>query len=139
MTHKSFYEAAAAEVAAGHLDNALWIKVNAEMADADNGARQARYITLRAQEMAVEAAAYKVRRWMPHSVGTWVLYLAVVIVAATVVADLLAGMGAMGQTPLPVFAFAVVVIGATVFAIRHSRAANDADRPAAAPSSTRAK
>lgn len=63
MTHKSYYEAAAAEVAAGRLDNALWIKVNAEMPDADNSVRQAKYIALRAQELATANAGTMLRKW----------------------------------------------------------------------------
>ena len=47
MTDKTFYQAAAAEVADGVIDSALWIKVGAEMPGADNVARQAKYIQLR--------------------------------------------------------------------------------------------
>lgn len=82
MTHKSFYEAAASEVAAGHLDNALWIKVNAEMPGADGGAKQAKYIALRAQELAVENAGTTLRRWMPRTKGQWTMYWASAFVIA---------------------------------------------------------
>lgn len=57
MTDKSFYQAAAAEVAAGQLDSALWIKVNAEMPEAAIVARHAKYIQLRAQELSLESKA----------------------------------------------------------------------------------
>lgn len=61
MTSKVFYQAAAAEVAAGHLDEALWIKVNAEIPSADDKVRQAKYVALRAEEMAVESAKHRVK------------------------------------------------------------------------------
>lgn len=80
MTHKSFYEAAVTEVAAGHLDSALWIKVSAEMPGADNSARQARYIALRAQELATANAGNAVRRWMPRTKGQWVVVMGVATV-----------------------------------------------------------
>jgi hypothetical protein len=81
MTHKSFYQAAVAEVAAGHLDSALWIKINAEMPSADNAARQAKYIALRAQEIADESLRTSVSRFKgPHGFG----YLAIAGVLALV-------------------------------------------------------
>jgi hypothetical protein len=63
MTDKSFYQAAAAEVAGGQLDPALWIKVGSEMPTADSIARQARYIQLRAREMAAESAKRHLFAW----------------------------------------------------------------------------
>jgi len=59
MTDKSFYKVAADEVTAGHLDEALWIKVCADMPGAGRLSQQAKYIQLRAQELAVEAAKRK--------------------------------------------------------------------------------
>jgi hypothetical protein len=60
MTDKAFYQAAAAEVAGGQIDQALWIKVTADLAGSDNLTRQAKYIQLRAQELAIGAAKEKV-------------------------------------------------------------------------------
>ena len=81
MTHKSFYEAAAAEVAAGHLDSALWIKVNAELPDADDNVRQAKYIALRAQEMAGETTKrrmmnlwQRIPRWAKITCGVAIIW-----------------------------------------------------------------
>ncbi len=56
MTHKTHYQTAASEVAAGVLDAALWTKVNVELVGADDGVRQAKYIQLRAQELSIENA-----------------------------------------------------------------------------------
>ncbi len=50
MTHKS-YHAAAAEVGAGRLDDALWVKVCTELPEASERERQAKYIALRAREL----------------------------------------------------------------------------------------
>lgn len=99
VTHKSFYEAAAAEVASGRLDSALWIKVNAELPGADNSARQAKYIALRAQEMATESAGTTVRRWMPRTWWQWGLYLLVVFVGANLIAMFVAMMSPQSNTP----------------------------------------
>ncbi len=56
MTHKSYYQTAASEVADGVLDTALWTKVNVELVGADDDVRQAKYIQLRAQELSIENA-----------------------------------------------------------------------------------
>lgn len=88
MTNKVFYQAAAAEVVAGHLDEALWIKVNAELPSADDKVRQAKYVALRAEEMAVESAKRRVLRWMPRSVVGWLAYAAVAFAAFMVVGAL---------------------------------------------------
>lgn len=80
MTHKSFYEAAAAEVATGHLDNALWIKVNAELPDAADNVRQAKYIALRAQEMATANAGAALRSWIPRTFWQWMRVVGVVVI-----------------------------------------------------------
>lgn len=63
MTDKTYYHAAAAEVAGGHLDEALWIKVNAELPQATDVVKQAKYIQLRAQEMGGEAKKNAVVGW----------------------------------------------------------------------------
>lgn len=61
MTHKSFYQAAAAEVSMGRVDGPLWIKVCADMPQGDNASRQAKYIQLRAEELARDDAKNKVQ------------------------------------------------------------------------------
>ena len=61
MTDKSFYQAAAAEVSMRRVDDALWIKVCADMPQGDNASRQAKYIQLRAEELAVDDAKNKVQ------------------------------------------------------------------------------
>ena len=78
MTNKVFYQAAAAEVADGALDEALWTKVTVELVGADPVARQAKYIQLRAQEMALETkknAALNIWRRIPW----WVKWPAIAI------------------------------------------------------------
>lgn len=121
MTHKTFYQLAAAEVAAGHIDDALWIKVNAELADADDKARQAKYIILRAEEMAVESAKSRMRHWVPHSVGTWIAYLIVAFVVAVVAGNIVAAIGGMANTPIPLLVIGVFVIAAIALGIRIGR------------------
>ena len=56
MTDKKFYQDAADEVASGILDQSLWIKACAEMPDASHVAQQAKYIQLRAIELAIVSA-----------------------------------------------------------------------------------
>ena len=56
MTDKRFYQDAADEVASGILDQSLWIKACAEMPDASHVAQQAKYIQLRAIELAIASA-----------------------------------------------------------------------------------
>ena len=63
MTDKAFYQAAAAEVANGQLDDALWIKVNAELPEATDVVKQAKYIQLRAQEVSGAAKKNAVVGW----------------------------------------------------------------------------
>jgi len=136
MTHKSYYEAAAAEVTAGHLDSALWIKVNADMPNADNGARQAKYIALRAQELAAENTEQSIRRWIPRS---RIAQLLATVVIAVVVSAGLGSVGGLDATPVPIIVFAAIVIGGLFWTIRRTRAASGASRSAAAPSSTQAR
>lgn len=80
MTNKVFYQAAAAEVASGAIDSALWIKVNAELPEADERARQAKYIALRAQELSVTAVKHGAVSWWRRVPG-WVKWPVVVIAA----------------------------------------------------------
>jgi hypothetical protein len=54
MAGKRFYQAAADEISAGSIDQALWVKVGADMPQAEAVARQAKYIQLRAQELSAE-------------------------------------------------------------------------------------
>lgn len=121
MTHKTFYQLAAAEVAAGHVDDALWIKVNVELPNADDKARQAKYITLRAEEMAVESAKHRMRYWAPHSVGTWIAYLIVTFVVAVIAGNVAAAIGDMASTPIPLLIIGVVIVAAVALGIRIGR------------------
>lgn len=89
MTHKTFYQLAAAEVAAGRLDDALWIKVNAELPNSDDKTRQAKYITMRAKEMAADNAKHRLARWVPQSVAGWLVCLVVAFAIFMVVGTLI--------------------------------------------------
>lgn len=91
MTNKVFYQAAAAEVASGAIDNALWIKVNAELPEADDRARQAKYIALRAQELAVGNVKQRATGWWKRlplwakiPLGLAAAYIALCIVIAII-------------------------------------------------------
>lgn len=86
MTDKTYYQAAANEVAHGCIDAALWTKVNADMPGATDVVRQAKYIQLRAREMAAESHVHGIARRAPRTWWQWILYA----VAAFVVANLLA-------------------------------------------------
>lgn len=86
MTDKTFYQAAADEVASGHLDDALWIKVCAEMPEAAPKAQQAKYIALRAQEIGTDYARRRFSAWMPHTMGGWFAYFLTLAVIAFVAA-----------------------------------------------------
>lgn len=74
MTDKSFYQAAASEVSQGQIDQALWLKVNAEFPGATAIVRQAKYIQLRAQELAREARSSSISSITPRSGKQWMLY-----------------------------------------------------------------
>lgn len=117
MTHKAFYEAAAAEVAQGHLDNALWIKVNAELPAAADNVRQAKYIALRAQELATANAGAAVRRWLPRSAVGWVGYVAAAFVVGAILATLIDALSANALFALGFVTFWAVPIIAVVIAL----------------------
>lgn len=80
MTNKAFYQLAADEVAKGNIDQALWIKVVADMSTATKIQQQAMYIQLRAGELAVQSATTKVADSVPviKRVLKWVVGLVVV-------------------------------------------------------------
>jgi hypothetical protein len=82
MTDKAFYQTAASEVAGGQLDQALWIKVGAEMPGADNVARQAKYIQLRARELARATAGRRAKGVLRLSAQLLVALLIVLILSA---------------------------------------------------------
>jgi hypothetical protein len=87
MTSKVFYQSAAEEVAAGALDNALWTKVSADMPSADAMTQQAKYIQLRAQELALSAkknAALSIWRRIPW----WVKWPAIIFTVVFVLGEL---------------------------------------------------
>jgi hypothetical protein len=52
--NKVYYQRAAAEAAAGHVDQALWIKIRADNPDVDDTSLHVRYIRARAEELAAE-------------------------------------------------------------------------------------
>ncbi|WP_147281783.1 hypothetical protein [Dyella solisilvae] len=79
MTDKTFYQAAAAEVAGGYVDLDLWAKVNAKDPNAAKIERQAKYIQLRAQEMA----------WASHRVAASLFRRRLMEVGAAVTGALL--------------------------------------------------
>jgi hypothetical protein len=87
MTSKVFYRSAVDEVAGGAVDPALWTKVTADMAGADVLTRQAKYIQLRAQELALSAkknAALDIWRRIPW----WVKWPAVILAVVFVLGEL---------------------------------------------------
>ena len=88
MVDKSFYKAAADEVAGGVVDDALWVKVAADMPGAEKVTHQAKYIQLRAAEMAMATrlggAVLFWRYWGPQSFWQWLL-LAVSVWPLTIV------------------------------------------------------
>jgi len=65
MTNKLFYQIAADEVARGNIDQALWIKVVADMPVATRIQQQAKYIQLRAGELAIESATTRMTNKVP--------------------------------------------------------------------------
>ena len=75
MTDKAYYQAAAAEVADGVIDDALWIKVNAELPGTSDNVRRAKYIQLRAEELAHAARSVTVSRLLPRTGPMTVLYV----------------------------------------------------------------
>jgi len=88
MANKRFYQAAAAEVQAGDVDHALWIKVNADFSDANSVSKQAQYIRLRAAELSQQSVKLGLLRFGPRAWWQWVLYLAATFVGANIVAEL---------------------------------------------------
>lgn len=82
VTDKAYYQAAAAEVADGVIDRALWIKVNAELPGTSDAVRQAKYIQLRAEELAHTARSMTISRFIPSTERMWVLYVLVAFAVA---------------------------------------------------------
>ena len=83
MVDKVHYQAAAAEVADGNIDQALWIKVNSDMPEATGIAKQAKYIQLRAQELSIEnAKGHAKGLW--SRIWPWLLYVLASYVAAVI-------------------------------------------------------
>lgn len=88
MTNKMFYLEAANEVERNEIDQALWIKVTAEMPDAQAAQRNAKYIQLRAQELSVEATKAKASS-AGHAFSRalkWCVIIALLLLLVTVVA-----------------------------------------------------
>lgn len=88
MTDKRFYQNAADEVASGILDKSLWIKVCAEMPDADRVVQQSKYIQLRANELAIANAknkAISIGRAVPPMAGKIVRSLIKLLIVTVIV------------------------------------------------------
>lgn len=69
MVDKSFYQAASDEVAGGKVDAALWVKINADMPEASDLTKQAKYIQLRAEEIARDHASKVARTTISKGVA----------------------------------------------------------------------
>lgn len=65
MPSKLFYQRAVDEVSNGTIDQALWIKVVADMPSADKVTQQAKYIQLRAKELSYESATTTAAGFVP--------------------------------------------------------------------------
>ena len=118
MTRKEFYQAAAAEVAEGKIDQALWIKVTAENPNSNDLTRQALYIRLRAGEMSAAVTQSRFFRFAPTKWWQWMLYLPVSFLVATVIVE-----GVFGSNS-PVFGFGlwfVLLAVPTVIALLRAR------------------
>lgn len=111
MTNKTFYQAAANEVASGHLDAALWIKVCAEMPEAETKTQQAKYIALRANEMATLVTTHNARNWVSYLFFYWVLYFVVLFVVAFTVASILDD---RTGSLLPLSVFVAICVGGVI-------------------------
>lgn len=91
MTDKTYYQAAAAEVAQGCIDKALWIKVSADLPAAEPRVKQAKYIQLRAQELAAESVGHRalgfvrrIPRWVRWPAYAGLAWCALLLVVAVV-------------------------------------------------------
>jgi len=69
MVDKSFYQAASDEVAGGKVDAALWVKINADMPEASDLTKQAKYIQHRAEEIARDHASSAARATVSKGVA----------------------------------------------------------------------
>lgn len=113
MTHKAFYQAAADEVAEGRVDKALWIKVCADCPGDESKMQQAKYIALRAREMAQESGLSHAQDVLKHVAIHWVLFLAVVFTVAILVGKAV-DLSLNRSSPLPFIVFltiSIVLIG----------------------------
>jgi len=119
MVDKTFYQAAAAEVAGGVVDQALWIKVTADMAGSDKVTRQAKYIQLRAQELAGENLKLRAKSWLPRTKWQWFFY-AVGASGAAYVAGIVAQANA-ADAATSITAFVVVLASALALPLWASR------------------
>ncbi len=94
MTDKAFYQAAAAEVADGVLDRALWIKVNAELPGASDVVQQAKYVQFRAEELARAARSTTISRLLPRTGPQWALCVVIAVGVALIFGALTSSGGA---------------------------------------------
>lgn len=110
MVDKVHYQAAAAEVEAGHIDQALWIKVAVDMPVADNVTRQAKYIQLRAREMALAAKESVATRFIPQRWWQWILFVG----SDFLIASFIAASGNGDSTTTFAFIVFVLFLGAAI-------------------------
>lgn len=80
MTGKAYYQNAVDEVARGHIDQALWAKVNAQYPGASPVFHQAKYIDLRAREIQRYSWFAFMLSWAPTSLWRWVGYITVAVI-----------------------------------------------------------
>lgn len=108
MTDKIYYQQAASELEAGQIDQALWVKVEAEHPEASKTVQRAIYIKLRAQELATERLrqipikalqAEGLRKLVPRRPWHWLIY-AIVVYFAWGAATLIAGDLGIAVLPL---------------------------------------
>jgi hypothetical protein len=85
MTNKLFYQLAADEVAQSNIDQGLWIKVVADMPTASKIQQQAKYIQLRAGELAVQSAVTRVAGTVPTIKRVLKLAVGIVVVGFVII------------------------------------------------------
>jgi hypothetical protein len=84
VTNKKFYKIAADEFVSGAVDHALWTKVEADLPGLNAEIRNAKYIQLRAQELAIENIKRSAMRFVPKTGAQWCSYLVASFVVAAI-------------------------------------------------------
>ena len=125
MAGKQFYQAAAAEVQAGNVDQALWIKVSADFSNETIVNKQAQYIRLRAAELSQQAVKLGFLRFGPGAWWQWLLYLAATFLAANLVAGLVSLFSRDAESAVFFAAWFLLIIGVVVWGILRYKAHAD--------------